>query len=99
MRQVGRSISPTRGRLFVLEGPDGVGKTTLAGAVARRLSAIGYPSEYHSFPGREPGSLGAWVYKAHHDLPSADIHSLTPDMRAVRQISRPSATSNAARKD
>jgi|GEM_PF-201824 len=54
-----------RGRLFVFEGPDGVGKSTVATEFARRLSED-RPAVLLSFPGREPGTLGHHVYELHH---------------------------------
>lgn len=47
--------------IIVIEGPDGVGKTTLCKALAQRLDGV-----YVSFPGREAGTLGKWVYDLHH---------------------------------
>lgn len=49
-------------KLIVLEGPDGVGKTTIARKLAARLGGI-----YCSFPGREVGTLGEQVYGIHHN--------------------------------
>ncbi|MRR12136.1 hypothetical protein EG835_06640 [bacterium] len=54
-----------RGRLFVFEGPDGVGKSTIAAEFARRLSED-HPAVLLSFPGRELGTLGHHVYELHH---------------------------------
>ena len=56
-----------RGLLIVIEGPDGVGKTTLAEALTAELRAKGQEVRYMSFPGREPGTLGKLVYRVHHD--------------------------------
>jgi dTMP kinase len=50
------------GKLIVIEGPDGVGKTTLAKHLYRELPG----SIFHSFPGNIPGSLGAHIYDIHH---------------------------------
>lgn len=57
----------SRGCLVVFEGPDGVGKTTLAKALVEELLQQGVPCEYFSFPGRAPGTLGRLVYEVHHD--------------------------------
>lgn len=66
------------GHLFVFEGPDGVGKTTLIGAVAQELAVDGYNVAIHAFPGREPGTLGALVYALHHDSALLGVENITP---------------------
>lgn len=76
------------GRLIVFEGPDGVGKSTVAGAVATALpdadagGADGEPQprecDLMSFPGREPGTLGRLVYTVHHDPQRFGVASVTP---------------------
>lgn len=58
---------PMRGRLLVLEGPDGVGKTTLCAALADQLQDRGHDPLQLSFPGKQPGSLGELVYRVHHE--------------------------------
>ena len=58
---------PMRGRLLVLEGPDGVGKTTLCAALAEQLQNRGHDPLQLSFPGKQPGSLGELVYCVHHE--------------------------------
>ena len=55
-----------RGRLIVFEGPDSVGKSTLAEQLTTRLRKAGVPCEHVAFPGRQPGSLGRLVYDLHH---------------------------------
>lgn len=54
------------GRLVVLEGPDGVGKSTLAGCLTEELQASGVSVLSLSFPGRRSGTLGELVYRVHH---------------------------------
>jgi thymidylate kinase len=66
------------GKLIVFEGPDGVGKTTLATGLAERLSAAGIKCNYFSFPGREGGTLGRLVYDVHHDPNKFGIAGLEP---------------------
>lgn len=64
--------------LFVFEGPDGVGKTTIIKEVEKRLHKDGLACACLSFPGKEQGTIGALVYKLHHDLASYDVTQLTP---------------------
>ena len=57
----------TLGKLFVFEGPDGVGKSTLAQWFAIHLQNSGIRCTLLSFPGKEVGTLGHHVYELHHD--------------------------------
>ncbi len=68
----------TRPQLFVFEGPDGVGKTTLAQRFAARLRARGVPSTYLSFPGAEEGTLGKHVYDLHHNSEAIGVRTVHP---------------------
>lgn len=71
--------SPTApGRLIVMEGADGSGKTTLAQELVTQLEERGLRARYFSFPGREPGSLGAEVYQIHHRRPAHGAGSIHP---------------------
>lgn len=55
------------GKLIVFEGPDGVGKSALASAVAEKLKAGGMVVQCLAFPGNERGTLGHLIYRVHHD--------------------------------
>ncbi|MGD9789209.1 MAG: nucleotide kinase domain-containing protein [Phycisphaerales bacterium] len=55
------------GKLLVIEGPDGVGKTSVCRLLASRLSERGHDVLSLSFPGKQPGSVGELVYRVHHD--------------------------------
>lgn len=59
-----------KGMLYVFEGPDGVGKSTLAARLRDDLDVAGFNVALESFPGRNPGSVGEWVYSLHHDVKS-----------------------------
>jgi thymidylate kinase len=65
-------------KLFVFEGPDGTGKTTLSRRFAEALRARGLQSLWTSFPGREEGTLGKLVYDLHHDPAQHAIESIDP---------------------
>ncbi|GAA5665772.1 MULTISPECIES: hypothetical protein [Brucella/Ochrobactrum group] len=52
------------GKLFIFEGPDGVGKTTIVRDLKRRLTGKSF--EFLSFPGRDEGTLGQAIYRIHH---------------------------------
>lgn len=64
------------GELFVFEGPDGVGKSTVIERVAFKLENQGIPCLVLSFPGKREGSIGELVYKIHHDSKSHGIKSI-----------------------
>lgn len=65
-------------RLFVFEGPDGVGKSTVTGEVGKRLIKAGIDCECMSFPGRDQGTIGDHIYKLHHDLAGYGVTNLSP---------------------
>ena len=67
-----------QGVLIVFEGPDGVGKSTLAAKLTDRLRETGVPCKHVAFPGRQPGSLGRLVYDLHHDAPGFGLNEFTP---------------------
>lgn len=75
-----------RGLLLVLEGPDGVGKTTLARALTERLQRDGHVVDYRAFPGHDPGTLGHLVYRLHHDPASLGVAALTEAARQVMHV-------------
>ena len=65
-----------RGRLYVFEGPDGIGKSTLAAEFARHL-AKNCRVVQMSFPGRDDGSLGRHIYDLHHAPNRFGVEKLT----------------------
>ncbi|MBI4524758.1 MAG: AAA family ATPase [Deltaproteobacteria bacterium] len=67
-----------RGKLIVLEGPDGVGKSTLSKVLTEKLSEANIPCEHLSFPGKEEGTIGRLVYDLHHDPGAFGLHKVTP---------------------
>jgi thymidylate kinase len=65
-------------KLIVFEGPDGVGKSTLAAATMESLTNRGCAVEGLSFPGKTPGTLGWVIDQIHHGQRSDDLSGLTP---------------------
>jgi thymidylate kinase len=68
----------TTGKLYVFEGADGVGKSTLSRRFAEYLAQSGEACEYLTFPGNEGGTLGRHVYALHHDPKACGVDSLSP---------------------
>jgi thymidylate kinase len=66
------------GKLFVFEGPDGSGKTTVSLTFAEHLRARRIECDHFAFPGRDAGTLGQLVHGLHHDPQSVGVESLTP---------------------
>ncbi len=66
------------GNLFVFEGPDGVGKSTLVSELASYLRLAGEDVISLSFPGREPGTIGQHVYDLHHSPEDFRITEMSP---------------------
>jgi len=65
-----------KGKLYVFEGPDGVGKSTLAEWFASHLHQSEIQCILLSFPGKEAGTLGKHVYELHHDPLRFGINSV-----------------------
>jgi thymidylate kinase len=66
------------GYLFIFEGPDGAGKSTLAEALHSRLKERGVQCEAFSFPGKDVGTLGGLVNRLHHNSAAYGIPSINP---------------------
>jgi thymidylate kinase len=78
--------SNNKARLFVFEGLDGSGKTTLSRAFVDYLSAEGVECKYFSYPGNEIGTIGRLVYDIHHDSKSIGVESITPTSLQILHI-------------
>lgn len=66
------------GDLYIFEGPDAVGKSTLATAFADALRELGRKVTVTSSPGKTAGTLGELVYRLHHDPESFGVTSICP---------------------
>lgn len=64
--------------LYVFEGPDGVGKTTLSTAFSLFLNSNNEECRYLSFPGNRTGTLGKHIYEIHHELCDSGITTINP---------------------
>lgn len=73
-----KSSTLERGHLFIFEGPNGIGKTTLASAFASHLNSSNISCEYFSFPGTIPNTLGKHIYEIHKNPGFAGIESINP---------------------
>jgi thymidylate kinase len=67
----------TQGRLLVLEGPDGVGKSSAVRGVAERLRFLRIRHSVFALPGREPNTLGKLIYDIHHDPERYGVEGMT----------------------
>lgn len=77
---------PDEGKLYVFEGPDGVGKSELASQFCAHLRSRGVDAELMSFPGGRPGTLGHHVYAIHHAPGSFGIEGMTSTSLQVLHI-------------
>jgi thymidylate kinase len=75
-----------RGQLFIFEGPDGTGKTTLSHRFVAWLTSQGHRARYVSSPGRDEGSLGELVYRIHHNPEQFGLHGLVPTARQLLHV-------------
>ncbi len=74
------------GKLLIFEGPDGVGKTTISQKIAEYLNTNGETCKLMTFPGKEPGTLGALIYELHHSPLKYGVETLTPTSKQVLHI-------------
>lgn len=72
-----------RGRIYVIEGIDSSGKTTLCKLIQEKLQQNDIRVQVFHFPGKDMDSLGKLVYQIHHnpkmfskELPSLALQTL-----------------------
>ncbi|HEY9757940.1 MAG TPA: hypothetical protein V6C97_22425 [Oculatellaceae cyanobacterium] len=73
-------------KLFVFEGPDGVGKSSISQRVHDALLARDLKSNLLTFPGRAEGTLGHLVYRLHHNATEFGIASIDPSALQILHI-------------
>jgi len=66
------------GRLWVFEGPDSVGKTSISSILVKELSKNGGECVGFSFPGKSSGRVGELIYDLHHAPRKFCIPDITP---------------------
>jgi dTMP kinase len=64
--------------LFVFEGPDGVGKSTVVREVEKYVLDAGHKCVSLSFPGQERNTLGSHIYKLHHAPEKYGVANISP---------------------
>lgn len=72
------TIKADIGRLFVFEGPDDVGKSTLAKLLNDYMRQKGNRTELLAFPGNSTGTLGELVYRFYHNPKAFGVVGVTP---------------------
>ena len=74
------------GQLFIFEGPDGTGKTTLSHRLVEWFSSQGQRARYVSSPGYVEGSLGEHVYRIHHHPEQFGLHEPAPTAKQLLHV-------------
>jgi len=74
------------GQLFIFEGPDGTGKTTLSLRLVDWFASRGRRALHVRFPGQCKGTLGELVYNLHHYPERYELREITPIARQLLHI-------------
>jgi thymidylate kinase len=74
------------GKLYVFEGPDGVGKSELAQRFTAMLEKQGTLARLLSFPGKEEGTVGKLVYDFHHAPQTFGVARVSPSSLQLMHI-------------
>src|SRR6266568_6325787 len=70
------NLMASEGKLYVFEGPDGTGKTTISRVFAEALQTRGLSVKWVAFPGCELGTLGKFVYDLHHAVGEIKVEKM-----------------------
>lgn len=79
-------LSGNVGKLFVFEGPDGVGKSTISKEVTEYFNSNYNNFILLTFPGKEDGTLGKVVYDLHHQSSSLGVNKITNSSKQLLHI-------------
>jgi len=74
------------GKLYVFEGPDGVGKSELSSRFTAMLNEKGDPATLLSFPGKSEGTIGKLVYDLHHAPQSFGVQKMSSSSLQLMHI-------------
>lgn len=74
------------GQLFIFEGPDGTGKTTLSLRLVDWFASRGRQARHVSFPGQSKGTLGELVYNLHHYPERFGLGRVNPIARQLLHV-------------
>lgn len=74
------------GKLYVFEGPDGVGKSELSRRFAAVLEQQGTQVKLLSFPGTDEGTVGKLVYDFHHAPQAFGVPRVSPSSLQLMHI-------------
>jgi thymidylate kinase len=74
------------GKLYVFEGPDGVGKSELSRRFTTMLEQQGTLVKLLSFPGRDEATLGKLVYDFHHAPQAFGVARVSPSSLQLMHI-------------
>ncbi len=74
------------GKLFVFEGPNSVGKTSLSNRLADHYTEQGEDCLLLSFPGRMNGTIGSLIYQLHHCPSDIGVSSISPSALQIMHV-------------
>ena len=79
-------VKVRQGKLYIFEGIDHVGKSTIVNRVKTRLLNNGSDYSSYSYPGNEERSLGALIYQFHHNPEEYIDYPLNPSSLQLLHI-------------
>ncbi len=71
-------MKKAKGKLYIFEGIDNVGKTTLIKGLCNKLCEERIPFSKYDFPGKDTSTLGGLVYHLHHKMYKYKNYEINP---------------------